>query len=265
LNGITDKAEEMGYSLLLIELPSFDIRDIRPTLDTLNAHRVDGIIWAIPEVGENRACFDEVDVAPKVPTIFLTMEETPDLSIVNINNFESAKAVTVHLVEQGCQHIGHIAGPLDWWEARQRKAGWEAALSAASLELSDSMWSEGNWSSQSGEMAFRELIEKYPQIDGVFVANDQMSLGVFQVAHTTGIRIPQNLAVAGFDGIPESGFFWPPLTTVVQDQHKLGCVAVRELVEMIDAYRDESDLPPQALTLDAEIVIRESSQRIIPQ
>ena len=261
LNGITNKAEEMGYSLLLIELPDFGIKDIRPTLDTLISHRVDGIIWAVPEVGENRACFHDEAVAPKIPAIFLTMGETPHLSIVKINNYKSAKAITTHLIEQGCQHIGHITGPMNWWEVQQRKAGWEAALAEASREVTEAMWSEGNWSSRSGESAFRELLEKYPHMDGVFVGNDQMALSVLQIAHQSGIRIPQELAVVGFDGIPESGFYWPPLTTVIQNQHELGCVSVRELVEMINDYRAEIEVKPNTITLDTEIIVRESSMK----
>jgi DNA-binding LacI/PurR family transcriptional regulator len=188
LNGITDKAEEMGYSLLLIELPDFGIRDIQPTLDTLITQRVDGIIWAVPEVGENRACFHDQDVAPKIPTIFLTMGETTQLSTVKIDNYQGAKAITEHLIAQGCQQIGHVTGPLDWWEVQQRKAGWETALREASLAVTDNMWIEGNWSSLSAERAFRELLEKFPQIDGVFVANDQMALSVLQIAHQSGIH-----------------------------------------------------------------------------
>jgi LacI family transcriptional regulator len=145
---------------------------------------------------------------------------------------------------------------------RQRKSGWESALKEASIIVKDGMWSEGDWSPHSGEQEFRELLDKYPQMDGVFVGNDQMALGVLQFAHRAGIRIPQDLAVAGFDGIPESGFFWPPLTTVVQDQHELGCKAVGELVKMIKAYRDENEVLRRSLTLEIGIVIRESSQRI---
>ena len=259
LNGITNKAEEMGYSILLIELPDFGIMDIRPALDTLITHRVDGTIWAVPEVGKNRVFFQEEDLTPTIPTIFLTMGETQQLSTVKINNFGSAKDITRHLIEQGCQHIGHITGPLDWWEVQERKAGWEAVLEDAFREVTKDMWSSGNWSSHSGECAFRELIENYPQMDGIFVGNDQMALGVLQAAHQSGIHIPQDLAVAGFDGIPESGFYWPPLTTVIQDQHELGCASVQALVGMINDYRAEKDIIPSTITLETEIIIRESS------
>lgn len=265
LNGITNKAEELGFSILLIELPDFRARDIHPVLDTLITHQVDGIIWAVPEVGDNRASFQEENISPNIPTIFLTMGETPLLSTVKINNFESAKAVTKHLIVQGCQHVGHITGPLDWWEVQERKVGWEAALGSASREVTDNMWSVGTWSSRSGERAFRELIEKYPQMDGIFVGNDQMALGVLQAAHQSGIRIPQDLAVAGFDGIPESGFYWPPLTTVVQDQHELGCTSVQALVGMINDYHAEKDITPSTITLETKIIIRESTLKSTKQ
>jgi LacI family transcriptional regulator len=182
---------------------------------------------------------------------------------VKINNYQSAKAITKHLIAQGCQRIGHVTGPMDWWEVQQRKAGWEAALAEASREITEIMWSEGNWSSRSGGHAFRELLGKYPRIDGVFVGNDQMALGVLQVAHQSGIRIPQDLAVVGFDGIPESGFYWPPLTTVIQNQHELGCVSVRELVEKINDYRADNEIVPKTITLDAEIIIRDSSMKSV--
>ena len=86
-----------------------------------------------------------------------------------------------------------------------------------------------------------------------------MALGVLQAAHQSGIRIPQDLAVAGFDGIPESGYYWPPLTTVIQDQHELGCASVQALVGMINDYRAEKDITPSTITLETEIIIRESS------
>ncbi len=259
LNGITNKAEEMGYSVLLIELPDFGVGDIRPALDTLITHRVDGIIWAVPEVGENHAFFQEEHGSLNIPTIFLTMGDTPHLSTVKINNYHSAKEVTGHLIDQGCLHVAHITGPLDWWEVQERKAGWEAALSDASRKVTEDMWSVGKWSSRSGETAFRELVSKYPQMDGIFVGNDQMALGVLQVAHQSGIRIPKDIAVAGFDGIPESGFYWPPLTTVIQDQHELGCVSVQELVDMINDYREEKFRESNTITLDTKLIIRESS------
>lgn len=261
LNGISDKAEEMGYALMLIELPTFDTKDILPIVDSLVARQVDGIIWAVQEVGENRVWVqDQLPTLP-VPIIFLTMAKRDNLTIVSVDNYTGAMKATRHLMEQGCQEIGHVSGPLDWWEARQRIAGWEAALNGSGIDVPDSRRVEGNWSSRSGYVAFESLLEKYPQMDGVFVGNDQMALSVMQIAHQRGIRIPQDLAVVGFDGLDESGYFWPSLTTINQNQHELGCIAVQEIVAMIDAHREERSIAPKSILLQPELIVRGSSIR----
>ena len=261
LNGIADKAEELGYALLLVELPSFDTMEVDPVLDGLLARQVDGIIWAVQEVGENRKCLQDRLPNLGVPIIFIARGSQESLSTVSVDNYKGAKDVTRHLIDQGCQNIGHIAGPQEWWEARRRKAGWEDALSEAGVQVTDSHWVAGNWSSRSGSEAFAALLEKYPAMDGVFAANDQMALSVLQVAHQRGIQVPGDLSVVGFDGIPEADYFWPALTTVNQSLHTLGRTAVREIVSMIDARWNKKRFKPESILLQPELIIRESSCR----
>jgi len=264
LNGIAKQAEEMGYTLLLKELPSFDTNDIQPLLNSLLARQVDGIIWAVPEIGSNRDWLQSQPPELSVPMIFLTMQMRPDLFIVSIDNYTGGRIATEHLLKQGYRHIGHISGPLDWWEARQRKAGWQDALSEAGIQVADHHWESGNWSSASGEQAIRQLLDGYPEMEAVFVANDQMALSVLQVACRRGFQVPQDLAVVGFDGIPETAYYWPPLTTVYQDQQKLGCTAVRELVQIIEASRQsEAVIEPKTISLQPELIVRESS--VVPK
>ncbi|MGQ9625868.1 MAG: substrate-binding domain-containing protein [Anaerolineae bacterium] len=223
------------------------------------ARQVDGIIWAVPEIGSNREWLQN-SPGLSVPMIFLTMQTHSDLSIISIDNYTGGRTATEHLLEQGYRNIGHISGPLDWWEARQRKAGWQDALSEAGFQVADHHWASGNWSSASGEQAMRRLLDAYPEMDAVFVANDQMALGVLQVACQKGIQVPKDLAVVGFDGIPESAYYWPPLTTVYQDQQKLGCIAVRELVQIIEAsQQSKAVVEPKTILLQPELIVRESS------
>jgi DNA-binding LacI/PurR family transcriptional regulator len=118
---------------------------------------------------------------------------------------------------------------------------------------------EGDWSAASGARAMRALLEREPTIDAVFVCSDQMAQGALGVAHRLGRRIPQDLAVAGFDNIPESEFFWPPLTTVYQKLIEVGCVAVQNLHQIIEAQRKEEPYSAEATILTPEFVIRESS------
>jgi DNA-binding LacI/PurR family transcriptional regulator len=97
-------------------------------------------------------------------------------------------------------------------------------------------------------------------MDALFVANDQMALSVLQCAHREGIRIPDELAVVGFDGIPEAEYFWPPLTTVYQDQHKLGSQAVYDLIRIIESNQEgATDFPLQATLIQPELIVRDSS------
>ncbi len=260
LNGITEQAERMGYALLLKELPRFDAQDLRPLFNALSARQVDGIIWAVPEVGNNRAWLDDQLAGLPVPIIFMTMQARPGVSIVAVDNYAGGRMATEHLLEQGYQHIGHITGPLDWWEARQRKAGWFDALEASGVPMTDLRAEEGNWSSVSGEQAIGRLLDRYPEMDAVFVANDQMALSVLQTACRLGIRVPQDLAVVGFDGLPEAAHYWPPLTTVYQDQPQLGRFAVEELVRRVELSREGSVwTEPKTISLQPELIVRASS------
>ncbi|MBN2502481.1 MAG: LacI family DNA-binding transcriptional regulator [Anaerolineales bacterium] len=262
LSGITSRAEELGYTLLLKEFPRFDIAEIEPLLQTLLSRHVDGIVWAVPEVGNNRKQLESKLADLPVPLVFLTMESRPNLSIVTIDNYLGAKLATEHLLEQGYRHIGHISGPMDWWESRQRKAGWQAALTAAGVTALDLHCVEGNWSSASGEVAFQQLLTQYPEIDAVFAGNDQMALSALQVASREHIAVPQQLGVVGFDGLAESPYYWPPLTTIVQDQHLLGCTVIEEIVHLIEAaQRDDAATTPKTILLQPELVVRESTQR----
>ncbi len=260
LNGITRQAEEMSYTLLLKELPDFRANDVQPILNSLLARQVDGLIWAVSEVGNNLDWLQGESADLPVPMIFLTMQARPGLSIVSVDNYAGGCMATEHLVAQGYRHIGHIAGPLEWWEARQRKLGWENTLQNAGLEVAGHHWHPGNWSAASGESAIRELLSAYPEMDAVFVANDQMALAVLKTACQRGLVVPQDLAVVGFDGIRESAFYWPPLTTVHQDLRALGRTAVRELIQIIEADRlGTAAAEPETLSLSPELVVREST------
>ncbi|NIS79272.1 MAG: substrate-binding domain-containing protein [Anaerolineales bacterium] len=265
LNGITEMAEEMGYGLLLKELLGFTTNDVDPLLQWFLSRQVDGIIWAVPEVGENRDWLQDQLPDLSVPLIFLTMQVQKGLSIVSVDNYLGGRMATEHLIEQGKDKIGHISGPLDWWEAQQRKQGWLDALLDANLRVDEKFAAEGNWSSRSGEQAFQRLLDDYPGMNGVFVGNDQMALSVIQIACRDGIKIPDELAVVGFDGIPDAAYYWPPLTTIYQDQYKVGCTAVQTLVELIEAWqRGETDLEPKMTIIEPELIVRESTKSVQP-
>jgi LacI family transcriptional regulator len=262
LSGITHAAERAGYSLLLKELSHFNANNVDYVFQTLLSRHVDGIIWAVPEVGENRNWVTKLSMELEIPIVYLTMKSQEKIWVVSINNYLGGQLAVSHLLGQGYQHIGHISGPLDWCEARERMAAWREVLKEANLEVKDEHWAEGNWSSASGAQAIEILYKKYPEMDAIFVANDQMALSVMQYACRRGLRIPDDLGVVGFDDIPESAYFWPPLTTVQQDQHNVGEVAVEEIIKIIESYKFEQELErPKSILLAPTLIVRQSSLR----
>jgi DNA-binding LacI/PurR family transcriptional regulator len=262
LSGIAAASEEAGYALLLKELPSFDANNVEPIFQALLSRHVDGIIWAVPEVGENHAWVSKQSLHLELPLVYITMEPRDNISVVSIDNYLGGRMAVSHLIEQGYKHIGHISGPLDWWEARQRKSAWNDALIEAGIVPCEEYWAEGNWSSASGAQAVEKLFDQYPDMDSIFVGNDQMALSVIQFVGQKGLRIPEDIGIVGFDNIAESAYFSPPLTTVQQDQYNIAELAVAEVIKIIEAGWHESEsVEPRTILLPPTLIVRQSSLR----
>jgi LacI family transcriptional regulator len=262
LNGIADKADELGYMLLMKEIDNFNTNEVEDVINSLLARQVDGILWAVPEIGDNHAWVDERLEKIPVPVLFISMEPRSGIPCVATDNFQGAVMAMRHLLDCGRKQIGHISGPIGWWEADERKRGWRETLQSAGLEALDQHCIEGNWSSLSGERAFIQLLESFPGMDAVFVANDQMALSVLRESCRRGIHIPEQLAVVGFDNIPESAYFYPSLTTVSQDFPLLGGQIVQRAVEMIQAGQGNRSIMAQARFIQPTLVVRESSTHV---
>lgn len=262
LNGVADKADELGYMLLMKELDNFNANRLDEVIDSLIARQVDGVIWVAPEIGDNHLWIEERMNKIPVPVLFLAMQPRAGISSVATDNFHGATMGIQHLLDCGRKKIGHISGPLSWWEADERKRGWRETLEAAGLDAPEEHCVEGNWSSSSGEIAFNQLLKSFPDMDAVFVANDQMALSVLRETCRRGICVPDQLAVVGFDNIPESAYFYPSLTTIYQDLQLLGEQAVQNIVEMIHTRQRNLPFIAQSRFIQPTLVVRESSRRI---
>jgi LacI family transcriptional regulator len=261
LIGIEKEIRVIGYSLLLDLLNHPEAENVEPILNRLLSQRVDGIIWAVSEIGSNHKWLEDRAPNLPVPVIYLTMQARPGLSVVSIDNQGGGCQATEHLLDQGYKQIGLISGPMASWETRERVSGWQDALAKAGMPCDvKRQVVEGDWSASSGEEGIRRLLEQFPEMDAVFACNDQMALGVLQYAYRLGRRVPEDLAVVGFDDIPEAAYFTPPLTTIRHQLIDLGCTAVRELKKMIDSAEQEgAETPPKSIILEPELVVREST------
>jgi LacI family transcriptional regulator len=267
LTGIEQQAADMGYSIFLNLIHEPELGDVQALLENLSARQVDGIIWAVPEIGNNRLWAQAQDTDLQVPAIFISgMEQPTSLPLVGIDNRAIGRVASEHLLAGGAKRVGIITGPLDWWEARQREQGWRETLQAHNI-IPDKRWTVvGDWTATSGEQSLYQLLAQSPDIEAIFVSNDQMALGVLHAAHRLGKRIPDDLSIVGVDNMPESAHFWPPLTTVRQRLLESGAQVVTELDRLIRNAKQTNPLSssPAVTLLQPELIVRESSRPVSP-
>ena len=261
LVGIEKQANELGFSLMIRLLHNPLVNRGEQAFNELVANHVAGIIWAVAEIGYQREWLYEHPGDKATPVVFLSMQPRPNTTLVSIDNRQGGRLAANHLLEQGYERIGIISGPQDWWEARERELGWQDIMQQAGRNGQQSLKEQGDWTAASGYRAMLALLDHAPDLDAVFVSNDSMSLGALQAAASIGRSVPQDLAVVGFDDIPESAFFSPPLTTVRQDLLKVGRQAVLLLNQQLQAQRFEKSYPAQAEIIDPRLIVRKSSLR----
>jgi len=261
LAGIERAATELGFSLLLSILDRLDPNRMDAIINDLLSRQVDGVVWAVPgHVSAFEWLVDRLG-GVAVPTVYLNKRPDPGQQVVAMDSRLGARLAVEHLLEQGYRRIGIIKGPRGWWEAQEREAGWRATMQAAGIDNLGEIEAEGDWSAASGDAGFQSLVARTPDLDAVFACNDQMALGALQAARHLGLDVPRDLAVVGFDDIPEASYFNPALTTVRQNPKELGALAVERMNQMIQARQQDRTVEPGVSWVQPRLVIRASSVR----
>ncbi|GAA3286403.1 LacI family DNA-binding transcriptional regulator [Arthrobacter citreus] len=175
-----------------------------------------------------------------------------DSYFVEVDNEEGAVDATTRLIEDGRRHIATIAGPQDMPPGVDRLAGWRSSLLAAGLD--DALVETGDFTVTSGAAAMRRLLDRGKPLDGLFAANDQMAAGAYSVIKERGLRIPEDIAVVGFDDDYYATSLSPALTTIHHPIAALGEKMAELLVELIEGRPAE-----RIHRLPTSLVVRESA------
>ena len=186
LVGIERQAKNLGLSLMIRLLHNPLESRAEQALDELISNQVAGIIWAVPEIGDQREWLFENLSYEEMPVVFLNMKPSPDTFVVLVNNRQGGKLAAAHLLDQGYKNIGIIAGPREWWEARERESGWQEILQEAGQKELECLKVHGDWTAASGHSSMLKLLDRVPDLDAVFVSNDSMALGALQGATSRG-------------------------------------------------------------------------------
>ncbi len=227
--GIEQAARAAGYFISIVSLKSIDKTGVRDALDYLADQGVDGIVVVAPQRSAAQAL---ADLPLDIPVVAVEGGEAGEVPVVCVDQVEGGRLATQHLLDLGHETVWHVRGPGDWLEAEGRVAGWRSALERAGREAPEPL--AGDWSPRSGYEAGRSLASM-AGVTAVFVANDQMALGVLRAFTEKGVRVPGQVSVVGFDDIPESAFFSPPLTTIRQDFGAVGRHSIGVLLRQIEA------------------------------
>jgi LacI family transcriptional regulator len=227
IRGIDSAARQRRLHLLVSSYGT-ESDDLLAAMRTVRG-RVDGLIVMAPDV--------DVSVALQLrtgggPTVLLNPEiDVPGRDSISIANFDGAHAMVGHLLGLGHQRIATITGPERNIDARQRLDGYRTALRDGALEPTEDLEIQGDFTERSGYEGALELLKRRSRPTAIFAANDHMAVGVLGGLQDAAIRVPEDVAVAGFDDIPMARYLTPPLTTVHVDMLRLGQRAVEMLLE----------------------------------
>jgi len=242
---IADAAAARGYALTVVTASGRDA--VADGFARLHDQGVDGAIV----LNEATAFARSVEVPDGLALVVVDSppddrdgaQPVPDggrYVVVQTDHAAGARAAVAHLLERGHATVWHLAGPTDSFAAAERERGWRAALAAAARAVPDPL--RGDWTSASGFAAAARLPA---EVTAVFAANDQMALGALRALAEAGRRVPEDVAVVGFDDVADAADYRPPLTTLRQDFDALGVAAVAALVSAIEGTRAAAvTLPP---------------------
>ncbi|MBN2035054.1 MAG: LacI family DNA-binding transcriptional regulator [Deltaproteobacteria bacterium] len=250
---IQEKAQEKGFSLIIANT-GYDGNLESSLLRQFQERRLAGIILTGFAIGQESAVRDVVQSGIPCVVIWEALDNNL-LSFVGFNNFTAAYSMTEYLIQLKHQQIGLILGPYSKVRrAKRRLEGYRAALKDYGLKLDPHLIIEKQPTLQEGKEGMEKLLSMRKPPTAVFAASDMLAVGALRAAREKGVRVPEDVSIAGFDDIDFAAFCNPPLTTVRVPASLMGEMAVETLMEMI-----EGKLPKgRQITLNTEIITRES-------
>ena len=227
IHGIDIAARAHGLHLLVSRATS-TAAELTAALRSMRG-RVDALIVMAPDP-EAAAAMREC--AGQVPAVLLSSDEPQTgIDTLTVANFDGAREVVRHLIGLGHRCIGTLTGPAHNVDARQRLEGYRAALQEAGLAADPTLEVAGDFTEPSGYSSMARVLDHAPRPTALFVANDHMVVGALGALQDAGVRVPEELAIVGFDDIPLARYLTPPLTTVHVDLFRMGQRAMELLLE----------------------------------
>ncbi|MFV0285888.1 MAG: LacI family DNA-binding transcriptional regulator [Demequina sp.] len=223
---------------------------VRGTVEGLLRQRVDAVVLILTDAAALEAV-QALDLTVPLVAVAASARRSPH--VVSIDQYRGARAAVRHLAELGHERVLHLAGPAQASDATERERGWRDELAERRLEAVEPL--RGDWSARSGYEVGERL--DVAAGDAVFVANDQMAIGLMSALRHRGLEVPRDVSLVGFDDIPEAAYLYPPLPTVREDVAALGTMMLQKVLVALE----EGGEPTVDTPMPAQLIERESAAR----
>jgi DNA-binding LacI/PurR family transcriptional regulator len=246
---IERSARDNGYYITIATMDEIRPSSFLHAVEWLRRQAVDGLLVVAPTYDANEAL---EKIADELPLVVIEGDPDSPFATVSVDQVSGAKAATEHLLSLGHQSVFHVGGPTGWRQTDERILGWRLALESYGVDAP--MPLSGDWSAKSG-YELGQTLAMIPELTAIFVAADRMAFGAIRAFAEKGRRVPHDVAIVGFDDIPEAAFYCPPLSTVRQDFQEVGARALELLLMQIESGK-RSDIN---VTIGCDLIVRESS------
>ncbi len=256
LAGIEKVTTEANYDLIIAHSSETYKKEAANALNLFHK-RVDGVIASLAFDTENLAHFEPFE-RKGIPVIFFdrVFEESDGTKVV-INNFKAGYEATSHLIEQGCKRIAHITASLKRNVYSERLRGYKLALAEHGLKFNEKLVFLNDLSEEASRNNTKKILALHPLPDGIFVTNDFCAAVCIQTLKEAGIRIPEDIAIVGFNNDVISKIIEPKLTTINYPGLEIGEIVARNL---IDHLQGNSDITlTNTIIIKSELIVRASS------
>ncbi len=262
MEGLHSVLQPLGYTLnICVTNESYMLE--KEHINKLLSNRVEGIFLSVSQETYDSGHYKHLEavISRKIPLIFIDREyEGITADRVMVDDYHGAYSAVEHLVQMGCKRIAHLRGPQGLTVSELRLRGYLDCLAANNMQIDEDLIMGTNFKVESAIVPTIRLFGLSDRPDGIFGVNDQVTIGAMRVAIDKGLKIPQDVAFVGFDNSPIAAYISPSLTTVSRPGRKIGEEASRLFLGQ--ALRNP-DSKPENLVLPSELVIRESSLRMM--
>lgn len=249
--GIEEEAIANDYSVFLANCNADPERELK-VVQSFESRRVDGIVVTASRVG---ALYARILEQLQIPIVLVNNQHPSHFAhSILIENFQASRRAVTHLIELGHRRIAYIGDRFGYGSDSERFSGYRSALDEAGILFQPELVVHGDGKADGGMLAVEKLLQSGYAPSAIFCYNDMTALGAAKGIRTRGLRIPEDISLAGFDDLPLALYMDPPLTTVRQPKHEMGRMATHVLLKRIAGSHAE-----QNIKVSGELIIRQST------